>query len=149
MNGVTNDAWIFTPRLTHVLNYWRIRHLPNVCFVAYEDLVTDPFATIKKVSEFLDCRYTDEQLKELVEYSSFDNMKTIETINRESDIIYMEQRIGRKRPDPEFKFLRKGKVGTHRDELNENQISKLDDWIEKKLKDSDFKFQIYNCTDIL
>lgn len=37
-------------------------------------------------------------------------------------------------------FLRKGKVGSYRDELNEEQIQKLDDWTEEAFKNSDFKF---------
>lgn len=142
VNGVINDAWLFCPRFSHILNCWRIRHLPNVCFIVYEDLVTDTFATIQKISEFLNFSYTDAQLMELVEYSSFDNMKEIEAVNREKDLMWMENKFGKQRPDAGFKFLRKGRVGAYRDELNEDQIKKLDDWIEKCLKDTDFKFKL-------
>lgn len=142
INGVTNDTWLFCPRFSHILNFWRVRHLPNVCFIAYEDLLSDTFNTIKKLSEFLNCHYSDEQLMKLVEYSSFDNMKKIKTINKESDVLWMENKLGKKRPDAEFTFFRKGKAGAYRDDLNTNQIKKLDDWIGKNLKDTDFKFQI-------
>lgn len=40
-----------------------------------------------------------------------------------------------------LRFLRKGKIGSYRDELNEDQIRKLDEFTEKMLKNSDFKFQ--------
>lgn len=38
------------------------------------------------------------------------------------------------------RFLRKGKVGSYRDELNNKQIQKLDDWAVEAFKNSDFKF---------
>lgn len=46
INGMVNDSWFFAPRFDHVLNYWNVRHLPNVLFVAYEDLVNDSFSSI-------------------------------------------------------------------------------------------------------
>lgn len=102
VNGVTNDAHVFCPRFTHILNFWKSRHLPNILFVTYEDLVNDSFATIKQISEFLGCNYTDEQLKELTEYVSFNNMKKNKAINREDDLKSMEKQLNENRPDSEF-----------------------------------------------
>lgn len=142
VNGVANDAWSLSPRGDNVLNFWNARHLPNVFFVAYEDLVTDSFSTIKKISEFLECNYTDQQLMELTEYVSFENMRKIQTINRDGYIASMERHIGKTRPDAGYKFLRKGKIGAYHDDLNKDQIKKLDDWARKVEQDSDFKFKI-------
>lgn len=142
VDGMTNDSWSFSPRIDHVLNYWRItKHMPNALFVYYEDLITEPFASIKTISEFLGFSYTDEELKKLCEYISFDKMKHIKTINRESDVATMEHLTGKKRSDAEFTFLRKGKIGGFRDELNKEQIQKIDDWTDKNLKDSGFRFK--------
>lgn len=142
VNGVINDAWTFSPRFNHILNFWNIEHLSNVFFVAYEDLVNNPFNTIKRISEFLDCHYSDEQLMKLTEYSSFVNMKQISTVNRESDLFWVEKQLGKKRPDAEFRFLRKGKAGAYRDDLNENQIQKIDNWTGKCLANSNFTFKL-------
>lgn len=38
------------------------------------------------------------------------------------------------------RFMRKGKVGCYRDELNEELIGRIDEWSKRMLKDSDFKF---------
>ncbi|KAJ6643608.1 Amine sulfotransferase [Pseudolycoriella hygida] len=141
VNGITNDVWYQSPQIDHILNYWKLRHLPNVSFVHYEDLVNDSFNTIKTISEFLGCCYTDEQLKVLTEFVSFKNMKKNKAINREEDVARMEEKFGKKRPNPGFTFLRKGKVGTYHEDLTEDQIKKFDDWIEEKLKDSDFRFK--------
>lgn len=143
VNGIVNDAWSISPRSDHIINYWNVsKQFPNVMFIAYEDLVKDAFVNIKKISEFLECKYTDQQLTELMKYVSFANMRKMKTINRETYVASMEQRIGKTRPDAEFQFLRKGKVGGYRDDLNEEQIQKLTEWASKIEQECDFKFQV-------
>lgn len=102
INGVTHDMHSFGPRFAHILNFWKSKHLPNVLFVTYEDLVNDAFATIKQISEFLGCKYSDNQLKELTEYVSFDKMKKNKAINREEDLKSVEKETNKERPDVEF-----------------------------------------------
>lgn len=102
VNAITNDVCCYSPCIDHVLDFWKLKHSPNVLFVAYEDAVNDSFETIKKISEFLNCNYSDEQLKELTEFISFDNMKQIKSINREDDVVKMESLHGKKRPDADF-----------------------------------------------
>lgn len=143
VNGIVNDTWSISPRSEHVLNYWNAsKYLSNIFFVAYEDLVNDSFKTIKQISEFLECDYNNQQLKELTEYVQFDNMKKIKTINRENYVESIEKHMGMKRPDAEFKFLRKGRVGAYRDDLNDHQIQKLNDWARNVEYGSDFKYKI-------
>lgn len=102
INGIVNDTMLSSPCIDHILDFWSIKHLPNVLFVAYEDVVTNPFETIKSISQFLVCKYSDEQLNELTEYVSFDSMKKIKSINREEDVATMEELVGKKRPDANF-----------------------------------------------
>lgn len=102
VNGLINDQWVCSPYLDHILNYWNIRHLSNVCFIAYEDLVRNPFTTIKMMSQFMERNYTDEQLKQLIEFISFENMKNNKAVNREEDLIEMEEFAGKKRLDATF-----------------------------------------------
>lgn len=40
------------------------------------------------------------------------------------------------------RFLRKGKAGGYRDDLNDHQIQKIDEWITNGLKGTDFRFKI-------
>lgn len=40
-----------------------------------------------------------------------------------------------------FRFCRKGKVGSYREEMSEELIKRIDDWIAEKMKDVDFCFQ--------
>ena len=103
VNGVVNDMWIFAPRFSHIVNYWKCRDLANVLFISYEDLVNDSFATIKMMGQFLGCKYTDDQLQELTRYVSFDSMKKNPAINRENDLKWMEKHQNKDRPDSEFR----------------------------------------------
>lgn len=103
VNGVTKDIWIHSPYLEHILSAWRLRNLKNVLFIHYEELIDDSFASIKMISEFLECSYTDEQLKELVEFVSFNNMKKNAALNREDIIASVENTYGVKKQDASFK----------------------------------------------
>lgn len=102
VNGIISDTCYCAPNIDHMLEFWRIKHLPNVLFIAYEDIVNDSFESIKKISDFLQCSHSDEQLKELTEFISFDNMKKIKSINREGDVAEMERLVGKNRPDSNF-----------------------------------------------
>lgn len=99
---ITNDLSYYSPHLNHIQEFWKIRHMPNVFFIAYEDLVAEQFACIKRISEFLKCNYSDEQLNTLSEFISFKNMKKNSDVNRERDIAGMEVVHGKKRPDANY-----------------------------------------------
>lgn len=103
VNMIVNDLSALSPHFDHIQYFWNLRHLPNVFIVHYEDLISDSFATIKKVSEFLGQKYNDEQLKELTEYVSFEKMKNNKATNREEDIARLEDFHKGKRPDKEFR----------------------------------------------
>lgn len=59
----------------YVLSYWELRHLDNFSFVTYEELSADRFKGVKKISKFLACKHSDEDLKNLNEYVSFANLR--------------------------------------------------------------------------
>lgn len=69
-----NDEAVFGPFFDYLFSFWQLRHLDHVLIVTYEQLSADLFNGIKRISEFLDCTYTDEQLKDLTEYVSFETM---------------------------------------------------------------------------
>lgn len=100
-----NDYIISCPFFDHVLNFWQLRHMENILFITYEDLVNNSFETIKGISEFLDCNYSDDQLTELTEYVSFNNMCRNSAVNREMDVLTMEKHLGKNRPDPQYRYV--------------------------------------------
>lgn len=59
-------------------------------------LSNDSFSMIIK---YFQCEYSDEQLKELVDFISFKNMRKIKSINRIDDTVKSEKLHSRKRFD--------------------------------------------------
>ncbi|XP_031631497.1 sulfotransferase family cytosolic 1B member 1-like [Contarinia nasturtii] len=116
---------LFGPFHAHILAYWEIRHLENFHFLTYEDLSADPFDEIKKIAAFLQCTYNANELKQLTDYVSIDNMQNLYT-----------------KPLNGFQFFRKGKVGAFFEEMTEEYIRKFDAWTDFHFKGSDFKFTI-------
>jgi hypothetical protein len=57
--------------------YWAQRHRPNVLVLSYKAMKRDLPATVRKIAEFLDVRVGDDVLKQVVERSSFQYMKSI------------------------------------------------------------------------
>lgn len=74
-----DDRTFWAPFHSHVLAYWHIRHLDNFLFLKYEEQVADRFGGIKKIAEFLECTHTDDELKQLTEYTSIGNMQKLYT----------------------------------------------------------------------
>lgn len=72
INGIS----LYGPFFDHVFSYWQLRHLDHLLFVHYEELCADLFNGIQRISEFLGCSYTNDQLKSLTEYVSFENMRS-------------------------------------------------------------------------
>lgn len=78
-----NDHVPYSPFYDHILGFWQLRHFDNVLFMTYEKMSADQFGGVKRISEFLECSYSDEQLQQLTKHVSFENLKKI-------------------RPDPDF-----------------------------------------------
>lgn len=91
------NQMVFTPFFDNILSYWQLKHLDHVLFVTYEELSADLFAGVKRISEFLECSYTDEELKELAEYVSFKKM-------RESMEDNLPNELNGKKQDPDYRY---------------------------------------------
>lgn len=49
---------------THINSFKRLSKLEHIHLMSYEDMIADPFAVVKRISEFLSFEYSDEQLKQ-------------------------------------------------------------------------------------
>lgn len=70
-----NDHIMFGPFYDHINSYRQLNQLEHVLLMTYEQMVANPFAAIKEISEFLNYSYNDRQLRQLTEHLSFDNMR--------------------------------------------------------------------------
>lgn len=69
------DSVIYAPFHAHVNGFRKLQHhLDHILFISYDEMICDSFHGIKKISEFLGYNYTDDQLTELSQNVSFNNM---------------------------------------------------------------------------
>jgi len=81
--------------------------------------------TTRELAKYLEAELTDEQIIKLLKFVSFDNMKSIPTMNMGAiDEIFKS----------DLEFFSKGQIGTWKNHLNEEQSKKIDDMVKNKLK---------------
>ncbi|PSN57720.1 hypothetical protein C0J52_00308 [Blattella germanica] len=133
-NTITLLGNIKSPR--HIKSHLPWTFLPN-------ELETqkpkDIKGSILKIAEFLGKHMSDENVKELADHLSFQNMSKNRAVNRE-DI--MEALAG-----PDHKsilthgFLRKGDVGDWRNHMSHETAMKFDTWTEQNLRGTGLSFE--------
>uniref|UniRef100_A0A0K8UXW4 Sulfotransferase 1 family member D1 n=2 Tax=Bactrocera latifrons TaxID=174628 RepID=A0A0K8UXW4_BACLA len=124
----------FNPFWPHVLDFWQLRDEPQIFFTSYERMKRDLGGVIKDVCKFLEREVEQEQLTQLVDHLSFDKMKDNPACNHVKEFESMKAAAGRE--VEEFsRFVRRGIVGSHKDEMPQTAIQEFDDWTEDNLKD--------------
>lgn len=137
LEGLLADQVLWCPQVQHALDFWNIRHLDNLLFNHFEEMKKDMMSVLKRTSKFFGKTYTDSQLKKLAEHLSFDTMKSNPTANHTT----LLETLGRIRNKKiEFQFMRKGQVGSHKEELTPEYIQRLQDHIDEKLAGSKFTY---------
>ncbi|KAM7282804.1 amine sulfotransferase-like [Ixodes scapularis] len=120
----------------HVLSWYEHRDDPNVMFIHYEDVKTNPELWILKIAEFLDekCHrllINDRTILEhVLEYSGIHFMKgSAESI---FENLYPEE-VGRCSTD----FIRKGIIGDWKHHLTTEMNARLEKKIYQKMQETD------------
>lgn len=117
------------PYWKHILDGWTHRHDKNVHFMFYEDIKMNFPAELKKLAAFLEKPLKDEDLPGLMDYLKFENVKKNLAINFNHG----------KESDPNHEVVRRGQVGGN-PEITDKISKKIDEWTEKNLEGTDFKF---------
>ena len=86
----------------------------NVQVVRYEDMQMKPEETFGQVVKFCDLDFDIERVRKAIRFSSFDTLKAQE----------QEHGFGEKMPLSES-FFRKGKIGTWREKLSDEQVAQI------------------------
>ena len=61
----------------HVASYWRIRNEPNVLFLTYEDLSSNPEGTIRQIARFMSVDLGTTQLEAVMRAATFAEMRRL------------------------------------------------------------------------
>jgi len=138
---VNDVAGTWCPFIPHVLEYWNVRNLPNVCFITYEEMKADLAGVILKVSSFLGHPVDEAKIPSLVDHLSFDRMKDNKAVNKEEMIKATQQTMDDAHKTQNAKFMRKGLVGDWKNHLTPELEKKFIEWEKKWLDGSDFEFQ--------
>lgn len=96
----------------------------------------DQIAVIKKTAKFLSKNVTDEQIIGLCEHLKFSKMATNPSVN-------MELLLGNRKAeedDPDYNFIRKGKIGDWTNYMTKDLARRFDEWTEKHLCGTGLKF---------
>ncbi|KAF7836241.1 cytosolic sulfotransferase 15-like [Senna tora] len=127
------------PFWSHVLGYWKAsQDKPSkVLFLKYEDLKADTKFELKRMAQFLDCPFTEEEesggvIDSIIELCSFRKMKELE-VNKSG-----------KFPDRPIieneHFFRKGEIGDWVNYFSPEMTEKLSKVIEEKFGESNLSF---------
>lgn len=76
LDAFLNGYVMYGPYHDHVNSFQQLKHLDHILLLKYEDMIANPFNGIKRISDFLECSYSDEQLKQLTEHLSFHSMRS-------------------------------------------------------------------------
>ncbi|KAK7575716.1 hypothetical protein V9T40_012002 [Parthenolecanium corni] len=113
----------------HVKEYWQRRSESNMLFLKYEDMIRNPLESVRTISEYLGKDYSNEELRQLVDHTSFSKMRNNSALNLEPIINQMYD-SEKKRPD--VKVIRKGQVGDWRNYMSNEMADKFDELSREK-----------------
>ena len=121
------------PRSVAFMNLWA-KEAPRIkkfTLVRYEDLRAQPEATLKRILDAMETPATEAQVKEAVDFASYENMKKME--QRKVFWLSGGRMVPADRSNPDSYKVRRAKVGGYRDYLEEPEVERVDAFIESNL----------------
>jgi len=121
--NVVHGAWF-----PYVKDWYKFCHdKEHVLFVTYEQLLQQPFKSIKNISEFLGKNLPDEIIQKIVDRTSFKSMKA----NKNTNFSLVSEVI-----DPKISpFMRKGEIGDWKNYFTVAQNEIFDKLFAQEMKD--------------
>lgn len=135
LEAFLEDKVFLSPYHGHVKDFWHLQNEDNVLFITYEEMKSDLMAVLKKTAQFLGKNYSDEDLKKLENHLTFDAMKVNKSVNFSKILGYIKiytrvTRVFSKNSNGKesWNFMRKGKVGSYKEEMSPQMIERFDKW---------------------
>lgn len=70
-----SEGYPYWSNMHHIQTWWNYRHLPNILFVHFNDLLTNLEAEIRRVTHFLAVEVSDTSLASVAQAVTFDTVK--------------------------------------------------------------------------
>ena len=114
------------PKIIAFMNLWaeEASRLKGFFLLRYEDLRTDPEATLGRLLEFMGTPGTPEEIREAVEFSSYENMKKME--QKKTFWLSGGRMVPKDRSNPDSYKVRRAKVGGYRDYFDDDEVAQIE-----------------------
>uniref|UniRef100_A0A1L8E4H8 Putative sulfotransferase n=1 Tax=Nyssomyia neivai TaxID=330878 RepID=A0A1L8E4H8_9DIPT len=134
MEAYMQDKILFGPYHAHVVDFWRMRHEMNILFLTYEDMKRDHPSVIEETAKFLGKSLSKDQICSLTDYLSFSKFSENSSVNKQHIFKHIDNVLGSSKPDENYNFIRKGKIGGFKEEMTTELIQKFNKWAECEAK---------------
>ncbi|EOA17912.1 hypothetical protein CARUB_v10006321mg [Capsella rubella] len=130
--GVDN----YGPIWDHVLSYWKgsLEDPKHVLFMRYEDLKEEPYAQVMRLAEFLDCPFTEQEIRT----GSVEKISDLCSLSSLSNLDINKTGISWNNVDHSI-FFRKGEVDDWKNHLTTEMANKIDMIMDEKFQGSGLK----------
>ena len=120
-----SDGFPYWSHLHHAQTWWDYRHLENIHFVHFADLLADPESAIRKIAAFLNIAIDEKMMPGILDRISFGSMKkNFSNIMPEANDIW---KGGGKT------FMNKGTNGRWKDVLSDAELAQYDKAVARTL----------------
>jgi len=126
--------------VSNYLNLWarEADKLDNFLLVRYEDLRKDTHAQLRRMLDFMQVDATESQVNAAVDYSSYENMKKMES--KQQFRLAGGRMMPRDKDNPDSYKVRRAKVGGYRDYFDDAEVAAIDNYLVESL-DAMFDYQ--------
>ena len=107
------EGYPFWGNMHHAQSWWNYRHLANIQFFHYADLLANPTGEIERIAKFLDIDISGEAISTIVQHTSLSSMRQ-RRLEAESHPIFQ---------GGANTFFYKGSNGRWRDVLSEDELA--------------------------
>ncbi len=121
------------PHIISFMNLWaeEADKVKDFFLLRYEDLHADPEGTLQRLMTFIGTPASDEQIKDAVDYASYENMKKME--QQKTFWLSGGRMVPRDRNNPDSYKVRRAKVGGYLDYFDDQQVEAIEKLMETSL----------------
>lgn len=112
----------------HVQTWWDFKHLPNILYVHYNDMLADLSGEIARVAEYLDIEVSNEMLATITDLTTFKSMKRDALKQNPENYSIFKGGAAT--------FINKGTNGRWHDVLTEEDLEMYDATAHRELSDN-------------